>query len=144
VRPLRVGLNLIFLGERAGGVGRYARELPGALLAAEPATEVHVFVSRDAPADLRAEPWAASVRWSTVPITLDGAPTHVPAEYLALPALAAARRLDVLHSPANTGPALTPGTASVVTVHDLIWLHRRTTLDVMQQHIEPPDCGSTS
>jgi glycosyltransferase involved in cell wall biosynthesis len=124
VRPLRVGLNLVFLGERAGGVGRYARELPGALLAAEPATEVHVFVSRDAPADLRAEPWATSVRWSTVPITLDGAPTHVPAEYLALPALAAARRLDVLHSPANTGPALTPGTASVVTVHDLIWLHR--------------------
>lgn len=122
--PLRVGLNLLFLGERAGGVGRYARELPGALLAAEPQIEVHVFVSRDAPADLRREPWAASVRWVTVPITLDGAPTHVPAEYLALPAIARARRLDVLHSPANTGPAITPGTASVVSVLDLIWWHR--------------------
>lgn len=121
---LRVGLNLIFLGERAGGVGRYARELPGALLAAEPATEVHVFVSRDAPADLRREPWAGSVRWVTVPVKLHGPPTHVPAEYLALPALAVARRLDVLHSPANTGPARTLGTASVVSVLDLIWWHR--------------------
>lgn len=121
---VRVGLNLIFLGERAGGVGRYARELPGALLAAEPQTEVHVFVSRDAPADLRREPWADEVRWTTVPVTLQGAPTHMPAEYLALPALAAARRLDVLHSPANTGPARTLGTASVVSVLDLIWWHR--------------------
>jgi glycosyltransferase involved in cell wall biosynthesis len=123
-RPLRVGLNLIFLGERAGGAGRYARELPGALLAADPATEVHVFVSRDAPGDLRKEPWAGSVRWVTVPVTMHGPPLHVPAEYLALPAFAAARRLDVLHSPANTGPALTPGVASVVSVLDLIWLHR--------------------
>jgi glycosyltransferase involved in cell wall biosynthesis len=124
--PLRVGLNLIFLGERAGGAGRYARELPGALLAADPATAVHVFVSRDAPDDLRREPWAESVRWVNVPVTMHGPPLHVPVEYLALPALAAARRLDVLHSPANTGPALTCGAASVVSVLDLIWWHRPT------------------
>lgn len=122
--PLRVGLNLIFLGERAGGAGRYARELPGALLAVEPDTELHLFVSRDAPADLREEPWAGDVRWTTVPISLSGLPTHVPTEYLALPALVAARRLDVLHSPANTGPTTTPSVASVVSVLDLIWLHR--------------------
>jgi hypothetical protein len=51
-RPLRVGLNLIFLQQASGGTGRYARELPGALLAVEPASEIHVFVSRDAPEDL--------------------------------------------------------------------------------------------
>ncbi len=123
-RPLRVGLNLIFLGERGGGAGRYARELPGGLLAAEPATEVTVFVSREAPADLREESWAPSVRWVTVPVALHGPPLHVPAEYLALPALAAVRGLDVLHSPANTGPAIVPRVASVVSVLDLIWLHR--------------------
>ncbi len=123
-RPLRVGLNLIFLGERAGGVGRYARALPGALLAAEPRTELHLFVSRDAPADLRQEPWAGEVRWSTVPVRLQGPPLHVAAEYLALPALAAMRGLDVLHSPANTGPARAPGVATVVSLMDLIWLHR--------------------
>jgi glycosyltransferase involved in cell wall biosynthesis len=123
-RPLRVGLNLIFLGERSGGVGRYARRLPGALLAAEPRTELHLFVSRDAPADMRAEQWAGEVRWTTLPIDLKGPPLHVPAEYLALPALAAARRLDVLHSPANTGPAIAPGVVTVVSIMDLIWLHR--------------------
>jgi glycosyltransferase involved in cell wall biosynthesis len=122
--PLRVGLNLIFLGERAGGAGRYARELPGALLAVEPNTQITVFVSRDAPPDLRAEPWADSVRWVTLPVRLNGPPLRVPAEYLALPALAAARRLDVLHSPANTGPTRLPRVAGVVSLLDLIWLHR--------------------
>jgi glycosyltransferase involved in cell wall biosynthesis len=120
---IRVGLNLVFLGERAGGAGRYARELPGALLAAEPDTELHVFVSRDAPADLREEPWAQDVRWVTLPVHLGGPPLHVLAELAALPVLARAARLDVLHSPANTGPVRTPGVASVVSLLDVIWLH---------------------
>jgi glycosyltransferase involved in cell wall biosynthesis len=120
---LRVGLNLLFLGQRAGGAGRYARELPGALLAAEPDTEVHVFVSRDAPADLREEPWAQDVRWVTLPVRLGGPPLHVLAGLAALPVLARAARLDVLHSPANTGPVRTPGVASVVSLLDVIWLH---------------------
>jgi len=123
-RPLRVGLNLIFLRDRAGGVGRYVRELPGALLAAEPQTEVHVFVSGEAPRDLREEPWAGDVRWVTGPPASLPQRLDVPVEYLALPALGLGRRLDVLHSPANTGPVITPGVSSVVTVHDLIWLHR--------------------
>ena len=123
-RPLRIGLNLVFLGERAGGVGRYAGELPGALLEAEPDSELHVFVSRDAPEQLRRAPWASSVRWVVLPVRLAGAPTHQLAQFAALPALALARRLDVLHSPANTGPTIVPGVASVVSLHDLIWLHR--------------------
>ncbi|HSZ70453.1 MAG TPA: glycosyltransferase family 1 protein [Solirubrobacteraceae bacterium] len=123
-RPLRVGLNLLFLGERAGGAGRYATALPAALLAAEPQTEVHVFVTRDAPAALRRESWAQSVRWVTLPIGLGGSPVELAAQFAGLPLLALARRLDVLHSPANTGPVLTPGLASVVSLLDLIWLHR--------------------
>lgn len=117
------------MGERAGGVGRYARELPGALLAAEPATEVVVFVSPRAPDDLRAESWADSVRWSVPSV-----PRRVPAlgalvQAVALPALARAKGLDVLHSPANVGPVITPGVASVVSLHDLIWLHRASEWD---------------
>ncbi len=123
-RPLRVGLNLVFLGARAGGAGRYATELPGALLAAEPETEIDVFVSRDAPAELRAAPWASSVRWTTLPVGLEGPPLHVLAQFVGLPAIARRRRLDVLHSPANTGPVLTPGVTSVISLLDLIWLHR--------------------
>ena len=118
-----MGLNLVFLGERSGGAGRYATELPGALLAAEPDTEVHVFVSRDSPAGLRGQQWAEGVRWVTLPVGL-GSAMHVLAQFTALPPLARARGLDVLHSPANTGPVIAPGVASVVSLLDLIWLHR--------------------
>lgn len=121
-RPLRVGLNLLFLGERAGGVGRYARELPGALLEAEPATRITVFIAADAPADVRAEPWADRVRWVRLPLPA-GARALQLGQHAALPSLAAATRLDVLHSPANAGPVVTPGVASVVSLMDLIWLH---------------------
>jgi glycosyltransferase involved in cell wall biosynthesis len=123
-RPLRIGLNLVFMGARAGGVGRYASELPGALLSAEPETELHVFVSSDAPPSLYEEPWAGSVRWAKVPVGIGDPLLPLLAQFAALPVLARARRLDVLHSPANTGPVLTPGLASVVSLHDLIWLHR--------------------
>ncbi len=122
-RPLRVGLNLAFLGERAGGAGRYAIELPGALLAAEPDTQVHVFVSRDAPRELREQPWAQSVRWIRLPVGVGGS-ANLLAQFALLPPRALGKRLDVLHSPANTGPVLTPGVASVVSLLDLIWLHR--------------------
>ena len=123
-RPLRVGINLVFLGERAGGAGRYATELPGALLAAEPATEICVFASSAAPPSLRQAPWAGEVRWIEIPTIARVPQSHLPAEYLALPAIAAGLRLDVVHSPANTGPTIVPGVASVVSVLDLIWLHR--------------------
>ena len=59
-----------------------------------------------------------------LPVGLGGPPLHVPAEFAALPLLARARGLDVLHSPANTGPVITPGVASVISLLDLIWLHR--------------------
>jgi glycosyltransferase involved in cell wall biosynthesis len=116
-------LNLSFLGARAGGVGRYARELPGALLAVEPETEIVVFIAGDSPLDLRDEPWAEHVRWCTLPLAA-GSRQLALAQYLALPALAAVRRLDVLHSPGNAGPVITPGVASVVSLMDLIWLRR--------------------
>ena len=63
------------------------------------------------------------MRW----VTLAG-PAHgrwgVLREHAALPALAGLRGLDVVHSPANVGPVIGPGTAKVVTLHDLIWFHR--------------------
>ncbi len=123
-RPLRVGLNLLFLGERAGGIGRYASRLPGAILAVEPQTELHLFVSREAPEEVLRADWASAVRWHKLPVRPGGSRMHVPAQFLALPPLALTGGLDVLHSPANTGPVITPGLASVITLHDLIWLHR--------------------
>ena len=117
-----MGLNFIFLQAASGGVGRYARELPGALLAVEPSTEIEIFVSRDVPRDLLEEPWADSVRWVRCPVGLEGQRAHLVFEFAALPLLAGARRLDVLHSLANMGPAIVPGVASVVSLLDVIWM----------------------
>ena len=120
---LAVGLNLVWLGDRAGGAGRYARELVPALLEAEPGLRLHLFVSRDAPADLAREPWAGEVRWNRVPVRISGPPLHLAAQFAGLPALAVRHRLDVVHGPANVVPVHIPGVRSVVTLLDLIWLH---------------------
>lgn len=120
---MRVALNMIWLGGRAGGVGRYARELVRAMLAERPDLRLQLVVSRDVPDDLRAEPWAQDVRWEVVPIRLCGPPWHLAAQFAGLPAVALARRADLVHGLANVVPVHIPRVRSVVTLHDLIWLH---------------------
>jgi glycosyltransferase involved in cell wall biosynthesis len=119
---LAVGMNLLFLGERAAGAGRYVRELMPALLQVDPNLRLVAFVSRGFPCDLLEQPWADSVEWVRVPVEVGGR-RQLLAQFTAIPALAAAKRLDVVHSPANVGPLVMPGVAGVVTLHDLIWLH---------------------
>jgi glycosyltransferase involved in cell wall biosynthesis len=46
-----------------------------------------------------------------------------------VPAVARRKRLDVLHSPANGGPPITPAVARVITLLDLIWLHQQENWD---------------
>ena len=65
---MKVGLNLMFLADAAGGAGRYAFELAPALLEAEPELKLTAFVNRDAPAALRAQPWAGDVEWVELPV----------------------------------------------------------------------------
>jgi glycosyltransferase involved in cell wall biosynthesis len=119
---VRVGLNLVFFGEHAGGTGTYVRELIRALVALEDALRLTLFVSRAAPAALREEEWAREVDWVTLPWGPEDRLNLVEVMG-ALPALALRRRLEVLHSPANVGPLVSPGVARVLTLLDLIWLH---------------------
>jgi glycosyltransferase involved in cell wall biosynthesis len=127
-RSLRVGLNLVFLVEGSAGAGRYARELLPALLAVEPATRITAFVNREAPEGLFTAAWSGEVDWVRLPVTIR-TPLHLAAQASLVPAVAARKRLDVLHSPANGGPPVTPGVARVVTLLDLIWLHQREAWD---------------
>jgi glycosyltransferase involved in cell wall biosynthesis len=120
---LRVGLNLVPYSEQGGGIARYVDELLPALLDVAPEVELHGFIARAAGARLLEQPWADRVRWTRLPVSLSGPPVHLAAQYGAIPALARARGLDVLHSPANAGPVRVPGLACVITVHDLTWLH---------------------
>ena len=122
MKRLRVGLNLLFLGEASGGVGRYACELVGAL-AERSDVVLEAVATRDAVSVLKREPWYEDVRLRIVPFSRATRAPYIFAAYAGLPAWAVRRRVDVLHSPANIGPILTPGVASVITVHDLIWSH---------------------
>lgn len=127
-RPLRVGLNLVYLVERSGGAGTYARELIPELLLAQPGLQITAFISRELdPAALDA-PWAGEVNWVRLPLTVTHGPpwnalTSMRAQWLTLPRLAARDQLDVVHGLANVTPLIAPGVATVVTLLDLIWLH---------------------
>jgi glycosyltransferase involved in cell wall biosynthesis len=118
---LRVGLNLVPITREGGGIASYAVELARAL-GERRDIELHLFTSRDAPSELAPERWAPPARVTSLPVRVDGPPVHLLAQFGALPALAGIRRLDVVHSPANAGPVRIPGSASVITFHDTIWL----------------------
>jgi glycosyltransferase involved in cell wall biosynthesis len=120
---VKVGINLMFLVDEAGGAGRYAEELVPALLDAEPGLRLTVFVNSDAPATLASAAWSGDVDWARLPTKFSHR-THLPGQAFALPIVAARRRLEVVHSLANGGPPLTIGARRVVTLLDLIWLHQ--------------------
>lgn len=119
---MRVGLNLIFLTPGAGGTGTYVRELIASLLELPDAPELTLFTGPDAPSDLRAEPWAGDVRWVDYPKG-PASRWNLLEIMLAIPVHAARNGIDVVHSPANVGPLLSPRSARVVTLRDLIWHH---------------------
>ena len=118
-RPLRVGLNLLFMGAGSGGIGRLLTELLAALAARDDVV-VTAFICADAPEMIREVPGAERVRFVELPVH-PGTRQHLLAEYVAVPALALARRLDVLHSPGNAGPVKVPGLPCAVSLHDVIW-----------------------
>jgi glycosyltransferase involved in cell wall biosynthesis len=133
-RPLRIGLNLVYLVRDSGGAGRYARELIRAIQAVEPGSEITAFVSSEVPEDVTDGAWAQPVEFVRFPITV----THGPpgnfalamgTQWGALPWLAARRGLDVVHGLANITPLFAPRVATVVTVLDLIWMRFPQTLD---------------
>jgi glycosyltransferase involved in cell wall biosynthesis len=122
-RPLRVGLNLVYLVEDSGGTSRYAHALIPALLEQEPGMELTAFVNRDAPASLVNAPWSERLRWVRAPFGVGRVPWHLPYQQLVLPAAALVRRLDLVHGLANVVPLVAPGVRTVVTLHDVTWLH---------------------
>jgi glycosyltransferase involved in cell wall biosynthesis len=128
-RTLRVGLNLVFLSEGAGGVGRYATELVPALV--KQGVSVTAFVSRDLPSPVAEAAWASEVDWVRFPVAAVGSPVHLVAELAAIPPLARRRRIDVVHGLVSLVPPFAPRVATVSTLHDLTWWHHR---DAMPRH----------
>lgn len=118
---MRVAWNLLAFGARAGGMGRYARELAPAVLAERPDLEVHLFLASDAPAwatELAAHPRVTATRLRVA----TGDPLRrYPAQLLALGHLADRAGCDLVHGAANFVP-LTGPLPAVAMVHDVMWI----------------------
>ena len=119
--PLRVGLNLSRSGERAGGVGSYARRAHGGARGARRRGAAPVRRPRRARRRSCRPPRLERCGHTAAGAAVGGPPLHLAAQFGALPALALVRAARLVHSPANAGPVRIPGVASVVTLHDTIW-----------------------
>jgi glycosyltransferase involved in cell wall biosynthesis len=131
--PLRVGLNLAFAVSDSGGSSRYAHELIPALLRATDDLRLTAFVNAEAPASLTAAAWAGEVEWIRLPnrptrAGVGSVLTSLGAQWIMLPAIAARRRIALVHGLANVVPPLSPQVATVATVLDVIWLRHANTM----------------
>ncbi len=82
-RPLRVGLNLLYLIRRRWR-GRYAEELLPAILELEPKTRLVAFTTTRIDSGLLAEPWAEHVEWVRYDVA-PGSPAPLVAQLARIP-----------------------------------------------------------
>jgi glycosyltransferase involved in cell wall biosynthesis len=117
-RPLRAGVNAIFLEPGMGGLETYVLELVPALLAAEPSVRLTLLCNAEGRDLLERQPWATSVELRTPLASRRG----LRAFYELGPLGAyAGRHFDVLHSPALTAPLATRA-GNVVVLADTTWI----------------------
>lgn len=117
---LHVAINAVFLEPSFGGMERYARNLPGALLRLRDDLRLTIFANPRGAQLLRSEPWAGSAEILT-PRVLRLHGSKAAFELAALGPLAARRGVDLVHSLAMTGP-LWCSAAHVVTLPDVTWI----------------------
>ncbi|MEI2703289.1 MAG: glycosyltransferase family 1 protein [Baekduia sp.] len=118
-----VGLNLLYLvpGE-VGGTEILARRLIDALARARPDVRFTVFCGIEAAPSLAGEGWPENVVIHRMDVACRNKPRRILAELFQLPREARRAGVDLLHSLGTTSPLRTP-CPSVVSVHDLIYLH---------------------
>jgi glycosyltransferase involved in cell wall biosynthesis len=111
---MRLGLDARLTVYTAGGISNYIRRLAAELPALDPANEYLILHSRKAREPLAMPPNARRADCWT--------PSHHRLERAALAVELWPRRLDLLHSP-DFIPPLDGRWRSVITVHDLTFLH---------------------
>ena len=134
---MRIGIDYTAAARQRAGIGRYTRELVSALLALEGgAGSPHQYVIFAAtgglkPETLRAEPQAEAwnlkpgpgVRLRTVPLTDDWLARLWHRLRLPIPVETIMGLLDVFYSPDFVLPPTRRATRTLLTVHDLSFLH---------------------
>jgi glycosyltransferase involved in cell wall biosynthesis len=114
-----VALNALFLDpEHPGGPETYLSNLAPALAERYPSVRFTVVTTAAGQAAIRDEPWSDAVEFAALPARPEQRLRRTFAEQAFLPALAARRRFEVVHSLASVAPVWLP-VASVVTLHDV-------------------------
>ncbi|MFP4435760.1 MAG: glycosyltransferase family 4 protein [Chloroflexaceae bacterium] len=124
---MRIGLDARYVYDHFPGIGRYTANLAAALGTLEHGHTLAVLYNpalpntrHDLPALLGDQPAIQLVQTNVRPFSL--------AEQIALPRLARALQLDLLHSPYYIKPYAGLPCPSVVTIYDLLGLHLPQTL----------------
>jgi glycosyltransferase involved in cell wall biosynthesis len=125
---MRIGIDYTAAVRQRAGIGRYTRELVSALLALEDgAGSPHQYVIFAATGGLKPEIWnlkpGPGVRLRTVPLTDDWLARLWHRLRLPIPVETITGPLDVFYSPDFVLPPTRRTTRTLLTVHDLSFLH---------------------
>ena len=130
----RIGIDYTAAINQAAGIGRYVRELIGALLKLDSANEYKLFAASELdigrPAGGRLEiGQTANTQYPIPNIQFTHLPVHDKwlmriwhRARLPLPVELITGRIDLFHSPDFTLPPTLPGTRTLLTVHDLSFI----------------------
>ena len=126
-RVKRVALNAMFLAPGdSGGPETYLRELVRALAAEYPDLHMDVLTTGAGERSLRADGFGDIAGLRALPAEEYRRFRRQFAEQLLVQVHARRARADLLHSLASTGPIRTPGLRSVLTLHDVTFMHTPT------------------
>lgn len=122
-----VALNAMFLAPGdSGGPETYLRELVPALAAEYPELRMTVLTTGAGSRSLAADGFGELAELRALPAEEYRRLRRQLAEQLLVQVQARRAGADLLHSLASTGPVLTPGLPSVVTLHDVTFMHTPT------------------
>jgi glycosyltransferase involved in cell wall biosynthesis len=123
---MRIGIDYTAAARQVGGIGRYARELISALLTLEETNPTHQYTLFAATGGLPASYFllpTSSSPFHPIPISDEWLARLWHRARLPIPVELFVGRVDLFFSPDFTLPPTLPHTRTLLTVHDLSFLH---------------------
>jgi glycosyltransferase involved in cell wall biosynthesis len=125
LRPPRIGIDVSAAMTQGGGIGRYTRELVRAVAQRAPEFDYRLFSVRPPPQLPVADPLPAGdhIRYRQLPLSGQWLYRLWHRLRLPLPVQLATGRIDLFHSPDFVLPPVAGHVPTLLTVHDLSFLH---------------------